>query len=786
MVWDTVQAVNIAWSIAAEKSADTFLDRIKDAEFRSRVVSKALVALEGDSVQLDKRTKKRLKRLMRDDRFLSSLITESSDSDHWFEAELLQGHDRPPAEEVRNALSVAFFAAAMADFSPAERVIVSKLDSIDTTTLSIINIGLDLWEQLTATSRESGHPANGPSSRIPDHERLPGWRSIDREFVLATVLSTPQLGRYFDGANPTWAHANSPAIPLLTVAENAWSSARDVINRRQSSCVLIIGPSGDGKSTALYQAAWRLLQHYPEDIEILWRPPLGEVSFDLELLASQPKARLFVSDDGHEIAKDVHQLLDRCEAEGRGDVFFLLASRDTDWRLARASAHGWGSRLVEVRVPNLDRPQATKLVAAWEQAGTDELRALARLKDTDARIERLLKLARPVGRSGPDSMFGAMLHARFDSQDLRAHLVRLLQRLDAVPVSGDSSLADAYLCVAALEAIGVPGIERATLSHAVGVSVSELGSRVSRILGDEAVAIPTGQVIVSRHVDIARAAIAVVETHLFDKDLAEIFSTVIRSAHHVAGHQGFNSQAAREWYRSATNAGRRVIENLPPGDFSFSRRCELGLAISRASVEERPQQLGYVVSLARTYRASNAVKFAAEVLDDAGRNLESFDDRKNAVRGFWYERAVCAGELGEDAANAGLAAYSISDSLDPAPLGMTQIKVSLAGMGVALRKLHQECHDQDLLKALIASAMLGMLAIGDDGRTGAFFASDLEYAKGHACGAPSSVSEAIAWLSAPFEEGPNRLGTSALPADVTGLGYKGLARALPTGLILAD
>jgi len=318
----------------------------------------------------------------------------------------------------------------------------------------------------------SGRRPTEPSRhRSPLERRLQAWERIDRRALerLTSALSTDELSRFYDGAAPRWSHAiEATGVPRRLVVADVVHALKSRNESGVGTIALLIGPGGEGKSTALLQIAASMVDE--PGWKVMWRPD-PDVVMDARAVVGLPEERgpyLLVSDDAGQLVAELLTIKDLCVRQGRTDIHFVLAARDTDWTAARGEAQAWGSSLVRFPMRELSPDDARSVVRAWQRLGDTGLRNLALVHDEDGRVQTLLEASEHTG-AGRGSFFGALLSTRFTAADLRAHLTTVLTRLGDRKPNGDV-LRRGFVATAACAAIGLDGVNRSVLG-----SVAKLG-----------------------------------------------------------------------------------------------------------------------------------------------------------------------------------------------------------------------------------------------------------------------------------------------------------------------
>jgi hypothetical protein len=157
----------------------------------------------------------------------------------------------------------------------------------------------------------------------------------------------------------------------------------------------------------------------------------------------------------------------------------------------------------------VNKQDAKAIVTARQAHGEEGLKRLAETK-ANKRADLLFRAVRnATGDAEDGSLFGALLHLRFNEAGLRAHLAKLMARLREMPIDGtSSSLLDALIPVAACHAAGIPGIDERVLADLLGVPRHQVHTKVIKRLGAESTAVRSAGHVLTRHVDVARAGLS--------------------------------------------------------------------------------------------------------------------------------------------------------------------------------------------------------------------------------------------------------------------------------------
>lgn len=578
---------------------------------------------------------------------------------------------------------------------------------------------------------------------------LAGWERIDADYLGALPpLRSEEVLRYFDGATPTWRHATCPDIPnRAAVAEIGRRLAEVQTAKMGCSLQLIRAAGGEGKTTALLQATAAAARS--GGWNVLWRPtPRAGLPPEHIVKLDPSKQWLIVADDAENLVHNLGESARLLHESGHAHVHFLLAARDTDWRFFDGDQQSWGTLLKQqsdILLRELGNDDANVLVEAWQKYGSDGLRELASLPNTNTQVSALLHAVHESATRDEGSMFGGLLTVRFGADGLRNHVVALLSRLKGANIeNSDHTLFDALLYVAACHAVGLPGINEVVLADLVGVSRDWVQSFVVNPLGEEAAAVRSAGHVMTRHSRVAAALLVAAEQDM-GVDVAEVWSVIVRQTVRT----GLETQMDRYWFSSIVHAGPRLQHQLPP-QFPKQRRKEIAVAAAKSAVFHQSTRLDCIVDLGTTYRHADDFAAAVQVFRDNLSDTMSKDDFADTIRGYWFEWGVAEGSLGDGAphraVDAWLQGLSLEDHLKTASITYEQAKVSCAGLGVAFGKLAEPRPDCPFALARRAVAFLGRLTKPDSNTLDYFSKYDRNADKIHTPH-PNSIEEAIAWLT---------------------------------------
>lgn len=585
---------------------------------------------------------------------------------------------------------------------------------------------------------------------------IAGWELIDTAYLGALPpLRSEEVVRYFDGATPTWRHATCADIPSRAAVGEIARCLEEVRSAKAGcSLQLIRAAGGEGKTTLLLQAAAAAAKS--GSWNVLWRsaPRVGLLPEHISAL-DPVKHWLIVADDAENLVRDLGEATRLLHDAGRSHVHFLLAARDTDWRYFHGDRQSWGTLLKQhpdILLRELRDDDANMLVEAWRKYGSDGLRELASLPNTDKQVAALLDAVHGATAARDEgSFFGGLLAVRFGPDGLRNHVVALLTRLKESQIENSKcNLFDALLYIAACHAVGIPGLDEKVLADLVSVDREWVQTLVVNPLGEEAAGVRSRGRVLTRH-SIVAAAIFVAAHEVFKVDLAEVWVRIVRQT--IATDREVRLEM--RWFSQVILIGPRIQRELPR-QLPEKLRNEIAIAAAQVAAEQKPEWLGCIVNLGKTYRNAGDFTTAVQVFRVNLFTAQSKVDFADVIRGYWYEWGVGEGSVGNGASHRGsdswLQGLSLSDHLEVAPITPEQVNLIFAGLGVAFGKLAESSPECPFARARRASAFLGRLSIKmltrpDPKGSGYFEKYDREADRIHTP-YPKSIEEAIVWLTA--------------------------------------
>lgn len=333
-----------------------------------------------------------------------------------------------------------------------------------------------------------------------------GWTTLP----ISGESTSASRKRFVDGGAPTWSDAATDVWPQFSTTRSVSESLRRAFEGKASPLKAIIGPTGEGKTTALRQIAAEFARE-SDSISVYWRestaPPIRD------WLQSESRAelgRVLLCIDEADLARD--DLIAIRDAESTDpDLFVIAACQDRLWwRLSVAKGDDFDTYVFG----GVDSTDADSLAKSWVQHGLIAGTRLAG-KSTHAIAEELATASAAARSARSSTLFGAILEVR-DAEGLQARVDDLMQKLFTLRLAdrpGDTStLGDIFAMICLLEvkskidALG-GGASRQLVAEAARAANSLQSVAIMRALGREASVTFAGDFVYSRHPRIAEAAI---------------------------------------------------------------------------------------------------------------------------------------------------------------------------------------------------------------------------------------------------------------------------------------
>ena len=574
--------------------------------------------------------------------------------------------------------------------------------------------GADYWQIPTAFGQRGSATRNGRVPKeIKEREITPpeGWVLLDEKFLKERSPEQPdeRILQYFDGSVPTWDDIFSDRIPERAIVADLVETIGEGF-QTGPQLTLMLGPGGEGKSTAFFQVLRTL--NAKGGCRILWRSN-PERHLYPEFIKSLPQSDvpwLITSDEADTMVRDIYNVL---RALPQQDKFhFFLTCRDTDWIESDGDGYAWQQLItsfVQRTIKGLTRQDADKIIAAWSRYGARGLGKLSGLESDEA-AQRLFDAATIEASTADGAFLGAMLRVRIGLA-LRDHVAALLGRLEGRELQGipGKSLLDAFAYIAVPHAYNLLFLSKSVLAKALGIDETRVRRRILGPLGEEAAAAAFGESILTRHRAIAETATDIMSTR-FHLDAEDVLSELVRAAL-SAGLEGALVPHLADWRYLST----RMFDQ---GNHA------LGVKLAAAALEADPGNSFLAVKLSHLYREAGQAEQSANVFRQSIHRLR-------ANRAFFTEWGTCEGALGNTAASVWLKALSLADGTEMKPPDIKDVYLGLAGAAISFMNLYESYQNDAFLHAAAGAAQLGLRMSGLPAETVAIFHREFERAEHH-------------------------------------------------------
>jgi predicted phosphodiesterase len=515
-----------------------------------------------------------------------------------------------------------------------------------------------------------------------------GWAFVDRAFVEArSDRSDPNdLLQFFDGRPPNWRLATSAHVPRRAIVDYIFNRLNGIEDASKPTIVNVIGAGGEGKSTAFFQVAAKLVSE--SNWVCLWRSNDTQ-QIDIETIdrLSKQFTRVIVAiDEAHSSAEWLPALLVRMKRLAKRNVHFLLCTRSIDWRAVAGKVMNLITRdsdYQEISMRGLTEDDAKQIVDAWSVLGKEGLRNLHGL-DREAAAAALHKSASSQEVEEDEGAFlGAMLRSRY-GDSLKDKIRSILYRLKDIEAPG-GTLLEAYAMIAAMHNEGLRFLSLQVLAEALGCSFVDARRKIINPLADEAMAAGGGRFVLCRHRAIAEATVEVLkETNLFG-ELDETFAKLSRAAI-IARQKGTFVPDLHRW------------DYFLPDHFSGLDQFAIAIACSEGMQEADPLDMHLRVNLSKIYRAAERPNKAVLLFREFDGEIDS--------RIAWHEWAVAERDCGNTLVSLVLSACSVCDLPNSfAPSRESCIR-TLGTMASIFQVLFEKHGDPVYLQAMLVTAQI--------------------------------------------------------------------------------
>ncbi|WP_195908271.1 SIR2 family protein [Nostocoides sp. HKS02] len=458
-----------------------------------------------------------------------------------------------------------------------------------------------------------------------------GWMLVDDALITGArgLHSDQDLRAYFDGRSPDWAVASSSVVPSMAVVDQLCEPLLDWRSERPL-WQFVLAASGDGKSTALMQAACRLAA---SGWRVLWRPHPGASLNPHEFLClADDVPTAIVIDDADNCVDELRELADKMQR--RNSLHLIAASRLADWRYANGEVEDFEQ--VEGRtisIGSLSRREGREVIDAWASV-PQGLGQLAQVDPGEQRLERLLSAVASDRRSN-GSLLGGLFRLRYDREGLDAHVNSMLDALERQGIEGSHvSLLKAFIYVSAIEVAGLDGIDRRLWADLLGIDVRFLRRTVEYRLGTEAATARAGGLVQVRHPELANSAIRLLLARDRGVELGDVYADIVASA--ISLGRQFDLRN----YSRIVHLSTQLPQSLVSVGYLRDKAFAIALKAARASIEAEPALLVYQTDLGSLLRKAHKTKEAIELYGLVDEQVRNFRDWRRAAPGFYFDYSL--------------------------------------------------------------------------------------------------------------------------------------------------
>jgi len=514
------------------------------------------------------------------------------------------------------------------------------------------------------------------------NEQLVGWIEINDVFWKAqekNALTNPT--KYFNGGSPNWGLIVNKIIPERNQVGKILLNLQEAAEAQDTPILLLTGPSGEGKSTAIQQVIYQLAQL--RQWKILWRESekieFTSVEKVVDYVLSQPVSDLtwlICSDEAKPLFSTLNTAIAKLREAKRSDILFLFSCRSIDWQRSPVKNLLYSS-CKEIPMIGIDHSDAKQIVKAWK-----DYNALETLEADSEEVatDKLLKAAH--GGSSYDSFLGAMLTVRV-GKNLERFVRSILSQLAELQTETHIKLLDAFIYIAVIHALGLKKelLTDTVLAGILKVSPEHIHEMIVA-LGREAAATLDGDYIVTRHIKIAQAAVRILNNEY---------------------EQLANKRLVLITRRAIDGFVRRKFVNREIGRWNYLSKDvfkidqNLGIQVAKAACEADEKDAFLVVNHATLYRLAGKPKEAIEVLKEGGNIVREIH------RAYYYEWATNEGKLHNREADIYLSAISVCDQVKDDLTGPSA-KMSLRGMSNAFYTLSDLVQSSQLSRIYLFAA----------------------------------------------------------------------------------
>jgi calcineurin-like phosphoesterase family protein len=549
----------------------------------------------------------------------------------------------------------------------------------------------DTWEYPLPGTQQAVASAK-PVSSAPKVGLPKGW-SLDKFDELKGHVAPAELEmavRFFNGAVPGWHAALSSSTPRRSIVTKLTAHFEHSVGGDRPVAALLLGSAGEGKTTALLQTAYQILEINPK-WKILRRADETQLVNPAQIIELVDAVIdtgdvLIVLDEADNAAKDLMTVLERSSPSSRSRTHFLMACRDTDWFASKSQVLPWHKVSIfrDEQLSGLDEGDATAIVDAWSAFGEDGLGDLAAVSAQD-RVKKLIEAAKREAEVPQGAFFGALLAVRL-GRDLHKHVRLLLDRLAQRPIRSGGTLQDAVAYIAAMHAEQLEFLSRPVLAAVLGCPHERLRQDVILPLGGEAAVTTTSSFVYTRHRRISEAVVSVLTNEL-GHDIHSLFISLAGAAIEAFSDGLYVPELASWRYDLSEH-------------FFQNGKHELGISIAKAVLDREPLQSQTLVKLGHLYRQAGAADQAVHI-------FRRFPKSARVDRAFlveWGKNESTKGDLGNAAI---LHVAAVADVRGLMPSSNTDAAICLTGLVGTFEQLYSAYSEPAFLAGRAAAAVLG-------------------------------------------------------------------------------
>jgi len=537
-------------------------------------------------------------------------------------------------------------------------------------------------------------PTNPSLSVLPSQTQFAppaGFQLVTLEFLNrhywqanpSTVLA------FFNGRQPDWSLAMNPSIPKLSSVRRISGNFIKHSKTDKPFILHVTGPTGEGKTTAVMQGIIEILS-FEAKWQILWSQAFKDtVAIDRILdLPSDNRSWLVVVDAADMHSNKIFNVCQELFNRHRNDISFIICSRDTDWKAAKANELSWYSVSVFNRlvVSGLTFNDADTLVEYWGSFGQGALGKLADL-DQHIAVSNLVDAAQKESLVADGAFLGALLKVRF-GDSLDEYIWSLLLRLESQKATKHCSLLDAFAYIAVIHNFGIDCLSRQVLAEVLDCSSSEVNSRVLTQLGMESAISPDGMFIITRHREIASRAVALFPD--FGVDCDQLVLHLVNAVSSIMIKGEFLPDISK-WHYSL------------PSKLKLIGKADLAIKIVSIFHKTEPANPYFLVKLSSLYREFGDPQAAANLF----RNLDHLHNPKE-LRYMLMEWGQCEARARNQALGASIMLLSVADYEGVAQPSYGDLMIFIETTPAYLEVLYSQFPRSEISEAIIALSVLGL------------------------------------------------------------------------------